>query len=1325
MRNLTLLNKGRLEPVSRTYPDLKVVASVFNTVNDSITIALQGVDIIEVQQFVKDGSQNVLASFAIAENDRLLSFSEFSDLSQLIFAFEQGDIVIANYDAQSPDSDTTTVEIVGSIDCGLLAASWSYDEEIFALLTGERNLVLLSRTFEPVSEVFLNPEDVTISNQVSVGWGKKETQFKGRGVKALEREKLALTHAGVDFEKDPNLRDPTLRTLEAGELSSSDSFDCKISWRGDCEYLSISSVETVENSQRRVIRVYSRSGELDSCSEAVNGHEAALAWKPQGSLIASTQTTHVESIDYESGEHALEEVTNLIFFERNGLRHGEFNTRLPSGSIKDIAWSSTSEVLAFQLENSIQLWTTKNYHWSLKQEILTENMRSILFIKFHPEKPLQVMVGTEDVIEIFDLTYSIAAGPTAAPLDLGMIANIDGSEVGVTPLSVANVPPPISYRDIDFGHNINDVAVSSSNRIIGGISNNGVGFASFETDKWTPKTGKWLFPEDLHCKAGEFRQIALCNDDAIAAVLVDHGISSEILILEVSDLTKPIVKGSIDLGYKKCVLLKARSDFQAITYQTIDGQISEIDTQNMTASVVAGFPQLCSSYELIKSTSAYDWGSDVYFAFGLTSTGKLFALNQLLSGGVTSFLLTESHLIYTTAQHQLKFIHLAKKETFSSESDASPFQSSDDERTRMIERGSLLVTATPSSSAVILQAPRGNLETIYPRIMVMSKVRSDISRKKYKKAFLTCRIHRIDLDVLHDYNPELFLENIPQFIRELDSVEHLNLFVSCLHEEDVTVSKYKETLELSETSQVANELQELKLTESDKPELKQISKVNKICDAIVAILLKPEFKQKYLQTIITAYACQNPPNLEAAVRLISSFTDETDIDDSIEHLCFLQDVNKLYNIALGLYNIPVTLIIAQKSTKDPKEYLPFLQNLHVQTELRKKFLIDTHLKNYAKALDSLSKIGSDEDSEIDQEILDYVVEHSLYLHALSIYRYDSHKFDAILSAYAHYLHDQGNFIESALGFEQLGSYEDAMDNYVLAKKWKEAIAISLRPDLKEKRHAGVCETLVSSLTESHDYYSAALIEIKYLHNITAAVRLYCKDHYYDEAILLCSSESRLELIEEVVDPALGEGFGAIAELISDCDGQCRSQLRRLRELRAKKEEDPNGFYGSGADDADHPDNVSIAASETSTKESFFTRYTGKTSGTAKTGASRRTSKNRRREERKRARGKKGTIYEEEYLVKSQERLIERLHTTQPEARRLIEALLRRGMREQAYQTQKNFAAVMSFLEENVQEVFNISERDRERIDDDGLVYYVPEIPAPKITAFSSLNILGY
>lgn len=122
-------------------------------------------------------------------------------------------------------------------------------------------------------------------------------------------------------------------------------------------------------------------------------------------------------------------------------------------------------------------------------------------------------------------------------------------------------------------------------------------------------------------------------------------------------------------------------------------------------------------------------------------------------------------------------------------------------------------------------------------------------------------------------------------------------------------------------------------------------------------------------------------------------------------------------------------------------------------------------------------------------------------------------------------------------------------------------------------------------------------------------------------------------------------------------------------------------YFDGTNEADAPDDVSLAPTHASTSASLFTRYTNNTLATAVTGASRKTSKNRRKEERKRARGKKGSVYEEEYLVNSVRRLLERVNSTLPDIERLIQCLYRRQLRDNAATLQQHATQMVELLQE--------------------------------------------
>lgn len=302
--------------------------------------------------------------------DRVLSLHFFADNLTACLVLEGGDIVIVR---EEPLPNEEKIEIVGSVDVGITAAAWSPDEEMLVLTTRAKTFLYMTREFENVADITLAPEDMQASQHVSVGWGKKETQFQGKRAKAL--------------------RDPTVpEKIDQGTLSNNDDDSTTTTWRGDGAYVAVNSVEA---GTRRVIRVYSREGTLDSVSEPVDGLEGALSWRPSGSLIAGIQR--------------LDNRVDVVFFERNGLRHGEFSLRLTEDEMNSwassiqLAWNVDSTVLAVKFKDRVQLWTTGNYHWYLKQDIpmsVDFDSSNPYFLKWHQEKALRFVVGSSGMDEL-------------------------------------------------------------------------------------------------------------------------------------------------------------------------------------------------------------------------------------------------------------------------------------------------------------------------------------------------------------------------------------------------------------------------------------------------------------------------------------------------------------------------------------------------------------------------------------------------------------------------------------------------------------------------------------------------------------------------------------------------------------------------------------------------------------------------------------------------------------------------------------------------------------------------------------------------------------
>ena len=176
---------------------------------------------------------------------------------------------------------------------------------------------------------------------INVGWGSKQTQFHGS---------LGKTAAQAPF------------TSKVG-ISPDDDNLPRISWRGDCAFFVVSSLSSASSAQvHRTLRVYNRQGLLQTTSEDVAGLEHPLVWKPSGNLIVGTQR-----FGFEGGGAGREGRHDVIFFERNGLRHGEFSLRVDQIGVKgddidhgrirrwgykvrELAWSSDSNVLAIWIE---------------------------------------------------------------------------------------------------------------------------------------------------------------------------------------------------------------------------------------------------------------------------------------------------------------------------------------------------------------------------------------------------------------------------------------------------------------------------------------------------------------------------------------------------------------------------------------------------------------------------------------------------------------------------------------------------------------------------------------------------------------------------------------------------------------------------------------------------------------------------------------------------------------------------------------------------------------------------------------------------------------
>jgi len=353
---------------------------------------------------------------------------------------------------------------------------------------------------------------------------------------------------------------------------------------------------------------------------------------------------------------------------------------------------------------------------------------------------------------------------------------------------------------------------------------------------------------------------------------------------------------------------------------------------------------------------------------------------------------------------------------------------------RSVERGARLVAILPSSPTAILQMPRGNLEGIYPRSLVLPFVMSKIESGQYGSAISMMRRQKVDLNLALDLNPVEFLQNgVIEFVEEIQQVDILNLFISTLRNVDVTKILHK----------VPPWFKRMRILDESIP-FDPSTKVNMVCQRMRGLLIQAEERGGtlggtpvedgyYLLPILSTFAKESPPKLEEALAMIrENATKQRNIQSkkspllsektqsSIQYLAFLANYELLFNTSLGMYDYELTRAIARNSQMDPKVYLPLLKRLKKLPIFFAKYEVDIDLKRYESALsnlhlsfahgESLNSIEPTEDKIFGNsfsQCLKLMEKHKLHRLGLQLYHQNSEKRSQIMKSLGKHLLKQG------------------------------------------------------------------------------------------------------------------------------------------------------------------------------------------------------------------------------------------------------------------------------------------------------------------------------
>uniref|UniRef100_A0A8C9YF06 Elongator complex protein 1 n=1 Tax=Sander lucioperca TaxID=283035 RepID=A0A8C9YF06_SANLU len=1146
----------------------------------------------------------------------VVGLQDLAELESACLGTAGGDVVLFNF-------NTCQLECVGSVDSGLTSMTWSPDEELVVLTTGQETIIMMTKDFEPITEVGIHQDDFGEGKFITVGWGKKETQFHGsEGKQAAQRK----TQVGVQPAAAWDDRTP------------------RVTWRGDGQLFAVSAV-CLQTGARKV-RVWNREGVLQATSEPINGLEQALCWKPSGNLIAITQR--------HPNKHS------VVFMEKNGLLHGDFtlpfskdqakvrSAKPDSRTVLEI-YNEPHHLKSARAPSTVQLWVVGNYHWYLKQSLdfSRDSQKAPVCVCWDPERPLRLHVVTRSWISVtYDWGWTTGRSPGLDATDNANVAVIDGDKILVTNFRQCVVPPPMCSFELQLTSPVNQVTFLCQPQRTNQL-------AALTSDGQISVYSQGGFACLVAMTAiTRMNEMTLLQEQPLAL--------RHLLWLE-DELFVCVSSGLLPTSSTLLMLHPAHGADDTLTFYynfCVDRPEPSVEDWRDSSGCAINFPVPCVQTAL-GSISGEE------YLFGLTDRSHLYAGDTELASNISSFAVCNDFLLITTHSHTCRCLQLSVLSVKGLQAALASDGGQNDETLRRVERGSRIVTVVPQDTRVILQMPRGNLETVHHRSLVLAQLRKWLDSLRFRDSFECMRKLRINLNLMYDHNPKVFLENMETFITQLNSISHINLFLTELKEEDTTGTMYPRP-------------------ECSPAQAQPVSgqkKVDVVCDALRSAMESMD-PNKFFLSILTTHVKKSVPELEVALQKVHELRvnppdapGSVSAEEALKYLLFLVNVNDLYEHSLGTYDFDLVLMVAEKSQKDPKEYLPFLNMLKNLEPNYQRYTIDKHLKRYRKALHHLSKCGE----EHFREALLLVKEQKLYSEALRLYPTDGAHYKALSCAYAEHLMEQQQAEQAGLLLWRCGEPAAALQAFASSSSWRNAICAAQQIPLPPDQLALLARDLAGNqkLTEQRRFSEAALLLDQYAKDCEEAILALVTGSVWEEALRLIYMHNRQDITETNLKPALLEAFSTQTAFLEAQVATFTRHRTRLAVVREQKEKARLDMLDD--DGPDCPDAELYSEASSVMSGSKYSHSNSRISS--------RSSKNRRKAERKKLSLKEGSPMEDRALMYALGEILTTVDKMREEVHSALKALVLFQFDKQAEKLQLAYDDALQTMEAAVPEVW--------------------------------------
>ncbi|CAM6119410.1 unnamed protein product [Calypogeia fissa] len=1195
----------------------------------------------------------------IQDVDRIVCMEFLLDKEMLVLGLAAGDIF--QFDPESQE-----LELVGAVEGGIVSLALSPDGELLVVATGLGKLLLMTQDWDVLHEMPLDQPPGS-SRSEHIQSGGLQISWRGDG---KYFSTLAAQHNSSSSERVSSTSSIKVWERDTGTLHSNGEplsyLEPALSWSpsGACIATASNRADTRE---APVVVLFERNGLKRGSFGILATPESkvlSLQWNSNSELLAAV----IRDNDWDCIQVWYR--SNFHWYLKQEWRYAASdNVKMswdPEKPLHLLCWTASGRLNRISLcWKSAVLGFSTAFVIDGRNLLVTPLSHSIIpppMFSFKVNFPSAI----QNVAAIFETgsRFLIIAGladGSASVFNLPTVESWDDLEATEFSASVV-----VSEPALDLGK-LRHVSWLSSTTLVGSlfcdvlpssepgsISNNGSsGILDLsreclvELKLVTQNGASSVDVMDKTCEGSEKRVLRLVNQ-----TLLDVPVAA-------------IAASPLNSLSEKSETRKARAFVQlldgSVVVYSSGGALRKLSSGQNSATIV----KFASCSPWMHAISHFNRGETSVVLIGLDIGGRLQVDDQVVSNECTSFTTHESitgdmeskitHLVFTTKGDAMHVINLNEvlAGDFSTEEvkDISslsvagraehPTTLVGKSRARMLkgvnpgtdslrvrslwERGAQLVSTVGGTDvAVILQTIRGNLETIYPRGLVLGAIATALNLENFQDAVSLARRHHINPNVLVDYKGwEEFCRAALSFVKQVQNLSHVTEVIQALTNENVMTTTYKNLIPVYHNANTVVQSLQLEPINGNgnlgKPTGLADSKGNKVREVLKAIRIALE-KEVDDSTgrelcILTTLACSDPPELEAALGRIKALR-EAEVQDirgggianvkgrlsaeaAVKHLIWLSDADSVFNAALGLYDLHLAAMVASNSQKDPKEFLPLLEELGNMPAAQMRYNIDCRLGKYESALRNCADMGSDHFVTCIELVK---ANPMLFPYSLQIFK-DTEKRTRLLDVWGDHLLEEGKFEDAGATFCASLSFVKALAAYRLGGFWESAMTVAGRLGKSPAEIVEIATEVKDELQAMGRPREAAKLALDYCKDVEGAISLLLEAHDWLEVGRLAYLHERKDLVDSRLEPAVLESASTrLMELQEGVEkvGKYLARFLAIHQRRtalvAKLTTDKEG--GEKVDD-DASSDISLASS-THSNSSGLSGFSAYTHGTTTT-----------------------------------------------------------------------------------------------------------------------------